>query len=65
MARISAQETVSGQIDSRSVLIASITSNPLSELKFGFAVFSPIKFGASSSSKTDASHPCNESSTIN
>jgi hypothetical protein len=57
IARISAQETVSGQTDSRSDLMASITSNPLSEFKLGGAVFSPTKFSVSSSS-TEASHPC-------
>lgn len=57
IARISAQDTVSGQTYSRSAFIASITSNPLSEFAFGAALFSPTNPGGMSSSNTDASHP--------
>lgn len=56
IARISAQETVCGQKYSISAFMASITSNPLSELAFGAADFSPLML-AVSSSNTDASHP--------
>lgn len=55
-ARISAQETVALQADSTRVLMVSITSNPLAEFLFGFAVFSPVNDPVSSSS-TDPSQP--------
>lgn len=53
MVRMSAQETTPLHELSTALLIASITSNPLTELLFGKAVFSP----SLPSSKTDASHP--------
>lgn len=55
-ATISAQDTTPGQAFSTAVLIMSMTSNPLSELMFGFAVFSPVKFEVSSRSN-DPSQP--------
>lgn len=57
IAKISAQETTPGQALSNCDLIVSITSNPLIELAFGPAVFSPVK-SAVSSSRIDASQPC-------
>ena len=45
MATISAQETMPGQASSTSDLISSITLNPLTELLFGPAVFSPLNVG--------------------
>lgn len=56
VARMSAQDTVSGQMASRSHFIASITSNPRRELRLGAAVFSPIIL-AVSSNNTEASQP--------
>ena len=53
---MSAHDTTPGHIFSNWDLMVSITSNPLSELLFGKAVFSPVKF-AVSSKRTDASHP--------
>lgn len=55
-ARISAHETVALQAASTRVLMVSITSKPLAEFLFGFAVFSPVKPDTSSSSM-DPSHP--------
>ena len=53
---MSAHDTTPGHIFSNWDLMVSITSNPISELLFGKAVFSPVKF-AVSSKRTDASHP--------
>jgi len=55
-AKMSAHETTPGHSFSTSDLMASITSNPLTEFALGNAVFSPVKF-AVLSSKMDASHP--------
>lgn len=57
MAKISAQDTT-GPLHtlSTAALISSTTENPLIELIFGRAVFSPVKFGVSSS-RTDPSQP--------
>jgi hypothetical protein len=57
-AMMSAQETVPGHAASTCDLMASMTSNPRSELALGPAFFSPVSVGESSSS-TDASHPYN------
>lgn len=62
MASISAQETTAGQTCSTADLIWSITSNPLAELLFGLAVFSPVNVGVSSNS-IDASQPYNYNKT--
>lgn len=59
MARISAHETTPGQAFSTADFILSITSNPLAEFRFGFAVFSPVKEEVSSS-RSEPSHPCHE-----
>ena len=56
-AKMSAQETFPGHEASTFFLMVSITSNPLSELAFGPAFCSPVKFAVSSNS-TEASHPC-------
>lgn len=56
-ARTSAQETVLGHASSNLALISSITSNPLTELRFGFACFSLAMVALSSNNK-DASQPC-------
>ena len=56
-AKMSAQDTTPRKIFSNWDLIVSTTSNPLSELLLGPAVFSPVKVEVSSK-KTDASHPC-------
>ena len=61
MARISAQETMPGQAPSTLDLISSITLNPLTELAFGRAVFSPVNVDVSSSS-IDPSQPCFQTS---
>lgn len=53
MAKMSAQETIPLHELSTAVLIASTTSNPLTELVFGKAVFSPPL----PSNKIDASQP--------
>jgi hypothetical protein len=53
---MSAQETTPGQMVSTADLMASITSNPLTEPLLGFAIFSPVKLAVSSSS-SDASQP--------
>jgi hypothetical protein len=55
---MSAQETVALQDASTWVLMASMTSYPRTELALGPAFFSPVKV-AVSSSKMDASQPCN------
>lgn len=58
MAKISAQDTIGRlQALSTAVLISSTTENPLIELIFGNAVFSPVKF-LLSSNRTDPSQPC-------
>lgn len=57
MARMSAHETTPGHSLSTLDLILSITSNPLTELLLGPAVFSPTKEDVSSSN-IDPSHPC-------
>jgi len=56
IASISAHETVCGHVASTALLISSITSNPLIELRLGTAVFSPLKEGVSSS-MIEASQP--------
>lgn len=56
MAKISAQDTVQGHASSNKYFISSITSNPLSEFRFGPACFSLI-IPPKSSSNNDASHP--------
>lgn len=58
MAKISAQETTPGHTFSTFDLILSITPNPLIELLFGPAVFSPVNEEVSSR-RTDPSHPWN------
>lgn len=55
-ARISAHETVSGQNLSTSSFIASMTSNPRTEFRFGNAFFSPLKSSVSSR-RREASQP--------
>lgn len=59
--RISAQETTPGHAVSKVDLMESMTSNPLRELLFGPAVFSPVKVELSSK-RTDASHPLTKQS---
>lgn len=60
MAKISAHDTTGRlQALSTAALISSTTENPLIELIFGRAVFSPVKFRVSSS-RTDPSQPCIE-----
>ena len=54
---MSAQETVALQDASTCALMASMTSNPRSELALGPAFFSPTKLPGTSSSKTEASQP--------
>ena len=56
MARISAQDTVSGHSFSNAVLISSTTSNPLAEFRFGLDFFSLVKVPVLSS-KIDPSQP--------
>lgn len=57
MAKISAHETTGRlQALSTAALISSTTEKPLTELRFGNAVFSPVKFRVSSSN-IDPSHP--------
>lgn len=63
MVTISAHETTPGHAFSTLVFILSTTSNPLSELLLGPAVFSPVKDEVSSR-RTDPSHPCYQLSTI-
>ena len=53
---MSAHDTTPGHIFFNWDLMVSITSNPLNELLFGKAVFSPVKFVVSSK-RIDASHP--------
>jgi hypothetical protein len=55
---MSAQETVALQDASTWALMASMTSYPRSELALGPAFFSPVKLPGTSSSKTEASQPC-------
>lgn len=58
MAKISAHDTTGRlQALSTAALISSTTENPLAELLFGKAVFSPMKFLVSSS-RIDPSQPC-------
>jgi hypothetical protein len=54
MARMSAQETTPGHAFSRSALMASTTSKPRAEFRFGPASFSVLF----PSSRIDPSHPC-------
>lgn len=61
-ATVSAQETVCGHASSSAALISSMTSNPLREFLLGIAFFS-LASALLSSSRTDASHPCNLSET--
>jgi hypothetical protein len=56
IARTSAHETTPGHAASTADFIWSITSNPLTELLFGLAVFSPVKVDVSSNS-IDPSQP--------
>ena len=56
IARMSAHETTPGHRLSTLDLILSTTSNPLTELLFGPAVFSPIEVEVSSNN-IDPSHP--------
>ena len=56
-ATISAHETTPGHELSNWDLMVSMTSNPLTELLFGAAVFSPVKLDVSSNN-IDASQPC-------
>lgn len=56
MATMSAHETTPGQSFSTLDLILSITSNPLTELLLGPAVFSPLKEDVSSNNM-DPSQP--------
>lgn len=56
--KMSAQETVEGHSLSNAALIASMTSNPLAELRFGFDPFSLMMFSLLSNSN-EASQPCN------
>ena len=57
-AKISAQETVCGQVVSNAALISSMTSNPRTELLLGMDPFSLITLRLPPlSSNTDASHP--------
>jgi len=57
IAKISAHDTTGRlQALSTAALISSTTSKPLIEPIFGSAVFSPVKFGVSSS-RTDPSQP--------
>lgn len=55
--KISAQETTPGQTFSTLLLMAFMTSKPLTDLLFGGAVCSPLKV-AVSSKRIDPSHPC-------
>lgn len=55
--RMSVQETVEGHAFSNSLLMLSITSNPLTEFRFGNEFFSPLELSVSSNS-TDPSQPC-------
>lgn len=58
IAKISAHDTTGRlQALSTAALISSTTSNPLTEFKFGNAVFSPTKEEVSSS-RSDPSQPC-------
>lgn len=56
MAKISAQETVSGHSFSKADLISSMTSKPLAEFLFGLDLFSLAIFPLLSN-KSEASHP--------
>jgi hypothetical protein len=56
IANISAHETTPGHTFSTADLILSITSNPLTEFRFGAAFFSPIKLDVSSR-RMEPSHP--------
>jgi hypothetical protein len=56
MANISAHETTPGHTFSTADFILSTTSNPLAELRFGTAFFSPLKLDVSSR-RIDPSHP--------
>lgn len=57
-ARMSAHDTVWLQTASTWDLMVSTTSKPLTELRLGTAVFSPVNVEVSSSSK-EPSQPCN------
>lgn len=57
IATMSAQDTTPGHTFSTSAFALSMTSNPLSELTFGSALFS-LSIVEVSSSKIDASQPC-------
>jgi hypothetical protein len=59
MARISAQETVSGQALSNAAFMSSTTPKPLTELLLAGASFS-LSMVAESFNKIDASQPCNK-----
>lgn len=59
MATMSAHETTPGQAFSTADFMSSITSNPLTESRFGIAVFSPVKEDVSSS-RIEPSHPCHQ-----
>ena len=54
---MSAQETTPGHTFSTADLMVSTTSNPLAELAFGAAFFSPVNEDVSSR-RIDPSHPC-------
>lgn len=54
---MSAQETTPGHTFSTADFMLSTTSNPLAELTFGAALFSPVNEDVSSR-RIDPSHPC-------
>lgn len=56
MAKMSAHDTIPGQVSSTVYLISSMTSNPRREFRLGPACFS-LTMLPKLSSKSDASHP--------
>lgn len=60
IANTSAHETTPGHTFSTEDFILSTTSNPLAELRFGIAFFSPVNDEVSSS-RIDPSHPYDKS----
>ena len=59
IAKISAQETIPGQLSSTAVLMLFTTSKPLSEFRFGSASCS-LSMVSVLFSKTDPSQPCHQ-----